>query len=226
MKFQSPHAKLRSIPWFLALLLTATIVLAQSPENGTAAEPEPAIEETTEKTTEETAEETADDTADKSAEETAADKQRELADALIKSAELGRTDLMGALLQSGVSVDITLDGLGSPLIGAARGGQLAVVDQLLRRGADPNLAVPGAGTPLIQAAAAGHLEIVQRLLKTGADPALEVVEHEGTDEELRRTPLSAAEKAGHGEVVAALKAAIESKAESAHDGDAGETDDG
>lgn len=88
--------------------------------------------------------------------------------ALVEAADEGDIEDVGALLDSGASVNARVDGDGSPLIVAARNGNMALVRLLLDRGADPDMGVEGDGSPLIMAAREGHLGIVQFLLDKGA----------------------------------------------------------
>jgi|GEM_PF-3216429 len=92
-----------------------------------------------------------------------------LEEALIKAVEKGDVQSMNALLASGVSVNASVDGDGSPLIAAARKGRVDMVRNLLARGAKIDMAVSGDGNPLIAAAAAGNLETVKYLLDRGAN---------------------------------------------------------
>ena len=80
-------------------------------------------------------------------------------------------------------------------------GQVAALEQ----GADVNLYKKDDDTPLINAAQQGNLDVVELLLAEGADP-----NGEGDYDrrlEVQRTPLNQAEKSGHADVAARLRAA-------------------
>ena len=92
-----------------------------------------------------------------------------LEEALVTAVAKGDRQSMNSILASGVSVNASVTGDGSPLIAAAKSGRVDLVRDLLSRGADIDMGVIGDGNPLIAAAAAGKTEVVRLLLDRRAD---------------------------------------------------------
>jgi hypothetical protein len=82
-----------------------------------------------------------------------------------------------ALLDRGVSVDVSLGSDGTPLHLAADKGKKDIVALLIACGANVNALKPYDWAPIHDAAYKGHFETVVELLKAGADPNLRT--HEG-----------------------------------------------
>ncbi|MDO1559368.1 M56 family metallopeptidase [Brevundimonas sp. 2R-24] len=125
---------------------------------------------------------------------------------LILSARTGRPDLVRALLAAGADPNLAVSGDGSPLIQAAAGGDLDSVNLLLAAGAGVDQIVPSDETALINAAREGKMPVVQRLIEAGADPNLAVMAPRFNGDMERRSPLSMAEREGHADVAAYLRA--------------------
>jgi beta-lactamase regulating signal transducer with metallopeptidase domain len=128
---------------------------------------------------------------------------------LIAAARAGEIAIVSLLLDRGADPNLPVSGDGAPLIMAAREGHLAVVQLLLDRGANVDLMVPGDENALIQASGEGHLKVVQLLLARGANPNARVWAERAWERRIGewRTPLSVAQRGGHSDVVAALRAA-------------------
>lgn len=92
-----------------------------------------------------------------------------LEEALVTAVAKGDRQSMNSILASGVSVNASVTGDGSPLIAAAKLGRVDLVRALLARGADIDMGVIGDGNPLIASAAAGRTEVVRLLLDRRAD---------------------------------------------------------
>lgn len=86
-----------------------------------------------------------------------------------------------------------------PLHSAVAGGHEAVAEMLIQAGADVNTAQDGGYTPLMGAAQNGLAETVALLLERGADP-------KAYDQDIR-TAAELAERAGHPDVAATIRAA-------------------
>ncbi|NQE64266.1 Regulatory sensor-transducer, BlaR1/MecR1 family / Ankyrin-related protein [Caulobacter sp. RHG1] len=121
---------------------------------------------------------------------------------LIEAARRGESQIVQALLTAGADPNLAVRGDGAPLIQASISGHLDIVQALVARGANVEIFVPGDETPLINAAQAGRLDIVTYLVERGADVNRAVQANPGE----MRSPLSQAQKNGHGAVVNYLKA--------------------
>lgn len=114
------------------------------------------------------------------------------------AAENGRLNLVKIAVSRGASVDAADGYKTTALIAAARNGHIEVVKYLLERGANVNARARDGTTAVIVAAEKGYVDTLRVLIKNGAD--------------LRKnrcgeTALKLAQKNGHSEVVALLKAA-------------------
>lgn len=118
---------------------------------------------------------------------------------LVDAAARGDVNVVRRLLESGAPVDsIDSDG-DTALKGAATTGELEAVRVLIELGADPNRPAGILGTPpLMCAAEMGHADVVAHLLRSGANPA--ATNNKG------QTALMMAERNGHGEIAALLRA--------------------
>jgi uncharacterized protein len=86
------------------------------------------------------------------------------------AAAKGRTEIVAALVDAGMDIDVPeSNAQGTPLESAAENGQLATVKWLLGNGARVDGRPDSVSTPLIGAAVGGHLEIARALLDAGAD---------------------------------------------------------
>ncbi|WP_184719176.1 M56 family metallopeptidase [Caulobacter sp.] len=121
---------------------------------------------------------------------------------LIEAARRGESQIVQVLLAAGADPNLAVRGDGAPLIQASLSGKLDIVQALVARGANVEIFVPGDETPLINAAQAGRLDIVTYLVEHGADVNRAVLANPGE----MRSPLSQAQKNGHGAVVNYLKA--------------------
>ena len=121
---------------------------------------------------------------------------------LIEAARRGQLETVRLLLDAGADPNLPVRGDGAPLIQASLSGHLDIVQALVARGANVEIFVPGDETPLINAAQAGSLDIVTYLVEHGADVNRAVQANPGE----MRSPLSQAQKNGHGAVVNYLKA--------------------
>lgn len=129
--------------------------------------------------------------------QTAQNITNEAESALLHAAEYGDIDPVGALLNSGVHVDVVDREKSTALGNAAVGGHIRVMEVLLDRGANPNAQNKDGITPLMRAAGNGHLEAVKLLLSRGADP--HVADREGL------TALQYAEMLGRKEIAQVLR---------------------
>ena len=116
----------------------------------------------------------------------------------------GGVDPARLLLERGADVDAHGRGwmTGTPLNSAASGRHTDVARLLLDAGADPDARQASGWTPLHSAAHNGDLELVELLLAHGADPA--AANADGT------TVLSMAGEGGNADVVARVRAALDS----------------
>lgn len=132
--------------------------------------------------------------------------------ALTYAAKNANLVLVRGLVERGAPVDPPQDAthteagyiasqFGTPLEAAARAGYLEIVELLLAKRADPNWQCCSGETSLYLAARNGHLPVVKALLAGGADPRLGAFADPST-------PLEAARKGGHSEIVSVLTEAI------------------
>ncbi len=105
------------------------------------------------------------------------------------------------LRRRGADLDARTESLWTPLTQAAERGDVRVATALLDLGADPNRPEGGDNTALFYAALKGHGPVVDLLLARGADPN----RRGGSAKNL--SPLAIAERSGHPEVAARLRAA-------------------
>lgn len=129
----------------------------------------------------------------------AGDPISEDAGALFDAIGAGDTEQVEALLDAGLSPDVT-DQLSNPaLTVAAEYGHDAILNELLKAGADRD-ALNGVGeSAMARAARFGHIDLVNRLLSVKANPNL-------AGAPFRITPLLAAAEAGHTAIVQELMA--------------------
>ena len=119
-------------------------------------------------------------------------------DALHAAAKKGAVETVEFLVVEGVNKDDTDIHGATPLMNAVEEGHFAVVKYLRECGADKDKADNRGYSPLLAAAEKGRLVFVQYLLDQGAD-----VNKASTISD-RLTPLHAAAKAGHAEVLTCL----------------------
>jgi F-type H+-transporting ATPase subunit beta len=121
---------------------------------------------------------------------------------LIRAAERGDLAMIDLLIQRGAAVDgpCECSGNETPLWAALASGRGPAAARLLAHGADPNRRAFAGHTPLHVAAIRGLTHAAQALLARGADPAVASASGE--------TPLDWARRNGHGELAAALEAAL------------------
>lgn len=108
---------------------------------------------------------------------------------------------MADLRRRGADPDARTESLWTPLTQAAERGNARTAAALLDLGADPNRAEGGGNAPLFYAAMKGHRPVVDLLLTRGADP-----NRRGSSAK-NLSPLAIAERGGHAEVAARLRAA-------------------
>jgi len=97
------------------------------------------------------------------------------------------------VFESGIDINETIEGDGTPLIIAVQNANKALVKLLLEKGADVNRESIPDGNPLIVAALTNNVDLVDYLYKQGAQIDA-IVEHD-------ETALISASRAGHFEVV-------------------------
>lgn len=164
------------------------------------------------------------------------------------AASRGATATITTMLDAGTPVDTRTDHGATPLALAAAHGRLQAVKRLLARGAVPNSADQDADTPLYQAAARGHPAVIRALI--GADADVNARNRHGrtplwinaarsprqdtqiahslinagasihSPDSAGDTPLIAAARAGHADLVAYL---IDHHADTAHRNRKGQT---
>ena len=125
---------------------------------------------------------------------------------LIVASANGHHAVIQRLIQAGAAIDAGVEQDGNPLIAAALRGRLETVEFLLSLGADPNAYIYGDETPLINAAQAGNVPVAAALVKAGADVSLTVKSPYIGKIDHYRSPLSEAQRRGHGQMVKWLKA--------------------
>jgi len=116
--------------------------------------------------------------------------------ALMYAAQLGYTDVVGALAESGANVNAVSSEGWTALLLTALQGQAETATELLALGADPNATFGGGFTALMVAAARGHAEVAEALLDGGLP--IDATLSDG------RTALMAAAEGGHVDVVRTL----------------------
>ena len=121
--------------------------------------------------------------------------------ALMQAALMGRTEIVGVLLDADAGADPNAanDSGVTALADAASRGHVGIVERLLANGAAPDSNIEGVGTPLLIATVEGHARIVDALLNAGADPNVE--NSHGW------TPLRTAEENGNEQIAARLREA-------------------
>ncbi|WP_267313393.1 ankyrin repeat domain-containing protein [Methylococcus geothermalis] len=91
---------------------------------------------------------------------------------LIKACQMGRADIVEALVAAGADLSVT-DAYGNDALWAACYSEnLPTLAVLLDAGIDPDRRNPSGATALIFAASSGRTEVVSFLLDRGADPGL------------------------------------------------------
>jgi TonB family protein len=115
---------------------------------------------------------------------------------LMYAAQLGYTDVVGALAESGANVNAVSSEGWTALLLTALQGQAETATELLALGADPNATFGGGFTALMVAAARGHAEVAEALLDGGLP--IDATLSDG------RTALMAAAEGGHVDVVRTL----------------------
>ncbi|MFH0821133.1 MAG: ankyrin repeat domain-containing protein [Pseudomonadota bacterium] len=88
--------------------------------------------------------------------------------ALIIACRKGNVEIVKALLDGGMDVNVKGKGSVTPLSEASRNGHTEVVKLLLSKGADPRARSEEGSTPLMLATQEGHGKVVELLLKHGA----------------------------------------------------------
>jgi len=116
--------------------------------------------------------------------------------ALMYAAQLGFTDVVGALAEGGADVNAVSSEGWTALLLTALQGQAETATELLALGADPNATFGGGFTALMVAAARGHAEVAEALVAGGLP--IDAKLSDG------RTALMAAAEGGHVEVVRTL----------------------
>jgi ankyrin repeat protein len=96
--------------------------------------------------------------------------QQETVRKLVRLAEAGQLEDVGALLQQGVPINATDADNATALYYAASRGHLELTEFLLQEGADPNIAFRDGITPMMNAAKSGHTDVIGWLLAYGGDP--------------------------------------------------------
>eukprot|EP00281_Chroomonas_sp_CCMP1168_P018489 CAMPEP_0206234900 /NCGR_PEP_ID=MMETSP0047_2-20121206/12847_1 /ASSEMBLY_ACC=CAM_ASM_000192 /TAXON_ID=195065 /ORGANISM="Chroomonas mesostigmatica_cf, Strain CCMP1168" /LENGTH=653 /DNA_ID=CAMNT_0053659037 /DNA_START=51 /DNA_END=2012 /DNA_ORIENTATION=- len=117
--------------------------------------------------------------------------------ALMRAADLGRVDIVEALLVAQAKADIRDKNGVSALTTAVAKGHFDVVEVLVAAGASVDQQAANGVTPLMLACLRGNLDVVEGLLAAGANPNIK------TPETLL-TPLMRASASGHVEIVRAL----------------------
>jgi predicted LPLAT superfamily acyltransferase len=110
----------------------------------------------------------------------------------------GHCDVVEALLRGGADVNKAKKDGTTPLFMASQKGHCDVVEALLRGGADVNKARNDGATPLFMASHNGRTPCVEALVRARADLTLAL---------RGKTPLQAATREGHADVVSVLEAA-------------------
>jgi hypothetical protein len=133
------------------------------------------------------------------------DPQEILDEGLAWAARSGRADALGVLVARGAQVDADVY-RGTALAWAAALGRASAIARLIELGADPNgrstFGGPAHGDGVVAlhlAAESGSLPALEALLDAGADPTLRDALHDAP-------PAGWAERAGHAEAVALLRA--------------------
>jgi len=123
---------------------------------------------------------------------------------LVVASRVGARDMVEVLIANGADVNQAAPRDGNPLIMASAFGHMNVVALLVEHGADVNRVVRGDETPLINAARNNRLDVARYLIAHGADVNLGV--HAQTLGGAGwRSPLSAARRYGHDEMIRLLR---------------------
>jgi ankyrin repeat protein/tetratricopeptide (TPR) repeat protein len=140
------------------------------------------------------------------------DESEDLSTSLLSASKAGALMIIQKLLRSGADIEARGSRSSTPLITAASRGYLEVVSLLLKNGAKIDAKQEDGRTALYFAARRGYDTVVQELIEHGAHP--ECAPEDKRKLRSSRTPLCAASRYGHGQVVWLLLA-IDAKIEAA-----------